>query len=209
MNTPRRTTNNNGAVIVPVPTILFHTLPEEDAEEMDREPIDDEDNIQLVECAPQQEEETILEEDLSSNVADDKDSSYYGVGDEEEKDDGSDYYFSLPSNAVSASSSSAINYYTEMGVTDESNEVFSFEEDGSIIAMDNEEGQEENSMHDVEYHLNEVASTTMESETAGAGASVMNEMTATPSAPVTLMGSIWVPHPTHGIVRRSARLLAR
>ena len=60
MNTPRRTTNNNGAVIVPVPTILFHTLPEEDAEEMDREPIDDEDNIQLVECAPQQEEETIL-----------------------------------------------------------------------------------------------------------------------------------------------------
>ena len=63
----RRTKNNTGDAVI-VPTILFPTVPEEDVEEMDWEPIVDEDNIQLVECAPQQEEETILEEDLSSNV---------------------------------------------------------------------------------------------------------------------------------------------
>ena len=196
-----------------MPTILFHTMPEEDVEEMDWEPIVDEDNIQLVECVPQQEEELNLLEGFSSNAADDKDASYFGVGDEDEEDDGSNCYFSLPSNAVSESST--INDYNAMGVADESEEVVTFEDDASIttIAIGNDEVREENTMHDVEYHLNAATATTVENETTNAGASAMNEVTATPAAPApaatALMGSIWVPHPTHGIVRRSARLLSR
>ena len=124
------------------------------------------------------------------------------MGNEEEEDDGSDYYFSLPSNAVSENSN--VNYFTAMGVADESDEVFTFEEDASIVTT---EEKEEDTMH-MEV-ANTMANVMVEELTAVVEPEDEEAFTTNAAAAAAeVLGSIRVPGPRHGFVRRSARLIA-
>jgi len=213
VNTCRFTKNAGGAVVVP--TILFPTLPEEDVEEMDWEPIVDE------MAPPEQLLEHVQQPDEVLLPLDHEDAGPFCYGmmeDEEEEDDGSDYYFSLPS--TTGASGSAVDSFPSMGI-DISVEV---EEEASkatedLVEETNTMNMEPVAMEDlvVRELTNEEAAIATDDWIVDMVESIAIDISlplecvppTTPTTTATVLGSIWVPDPKHGLVRRSARLRAR
>jgi hypothetical protein len=198
----RTTTNTGGAVVVP--TVLFPAMPETDVEEMDWEPIVDEvaPPKQLSEHV-QQPVEVLRPLDHEDNVTD---PFCYGIEDEEEEDDGSDYYFSLRS--TTGASVSAVNYFTSMGIAigmKVEEEASITMEDLAVHELTNEEAVI--AMEDLVLQelINEEAAIVMDDLVVDT-VLLLECVLSTPPSTDAVLGSIWVPDPKHGLVRRSARL---
>jgi hypothetical protein len=138
----RATNNTVGAVVVP--TILFPTVPEEDAEEMDWEPILDE------VAPPEHLSEHVQQPDEVQLPLGHADSFCYCAEDEE--DDGSDFYFCLP--PLAGSSTSADIYSTSMEV--EVGEVADAEEVTAV--MESEEEDPSVAMEDLVEEISTIVS---------------------------------------------------
>jgi hypothetical protein len=135
----------------------------------------------------------------------------YDVEDEDDdEDDGSDYYFSLPSE-------NAINSFIAVGVAEgEAGEDANFGMTEDSIAEEIEDIMPALEAFDAtEDVVDATIATDDATEDVEASTSIdevsitkvipSNEATTTTAA----LGSIWVPDPKHGLVRRSARLRVR
>jgi hypothetical protein len=147
---------------------------------------------------PQQEEEpTATSSDIATTTIDD--TPYYYDLDDEDDDDGSDYYFSLPSE-------NAINSFiaTEVSNGETGDEDINF---GMAEAKEIDDIMPVLEAFDATEDVPE-ATLASDDATEDVEASKSIDEVST-SKDTAALGSIWVPDPQFGMVRRSARLRVR
>ena len=150
----------------------------------------------LLRPAQQEEEPTATSSDIATTIVD---APCYDLEDEDDDDDGSDYYFSLPSE-------NAINSFMAMEVSEG--------EAGDDVDFGTAEAEESDDIMPVleafDDSTEDVPETTLATEDAtedvGESKSINEDSTSDDTA---ALGSIWVPDPQFGMVRRSARLRMR
>jgi hypothetical protein len=147
---------------------------------------------------PQQEEEPTATSSVSDIATTIVDAPYYDLEDDDDDDDGSDYYFSLPTE-------NAINSFMAMEVSEG--------EAGDDINFGSAEAKE---IDDIMPVLEPFDATEDVPETTLATDDATEDVEATTtinedliSEDTAALGSIWVPDPKYGMVRRSARLRVR
>ena len=143
---------------------------------------------------PQQEEEpTATSSDIATTIVN---APYYDLEDEDDDDDGSDYYFSLPSeNAITSFVATEVSN----GETGEDEDI-NFGTTEAIIMP----------VHEAFDATEDVPEATLATKdvTEDVEASKFIDEVST-SENTAALGSIWVPDPQFGMVRRSARLRVR
>jgi hypothetical protein len=122
---------------------------------------------------------------------------------EDKEDDGSDFYFSLP--PTTGSSMSAVDYFTSMGV--EVGEVADVEEITAVMESEEEDASLPMGDNIVSIITEDLV---VHERTNDVEAAIATEcVPPTPPPTAAVLGSIWLPDPKHGVVRRSARFRAR
>ncbi len=154
---------------------------------------------------PQMEEEpTATISDIATAIVD---APYYDLeDDDDDDDDGSDYYFSLPSESAISTKIIAME---ALGEDEEVTTVFEAQHQEDTMHVLETLNTTEDVMVQQENTDVEVA-IAMEDATEDAQASMsIDEISVSEDCPTASLGSIWVPDPKHGMVRRSARLRVR
>ena len=152
---------------------------------------------------PQQEEEPIATSSVSDIATTIDNAPYYDSEDDDDDDGGSDYYFSLPSeNAINSSIAMGVYEGVEAAIEDVN---FGMAEEESIAFDATEDVVEapivtDDATEDAKASMNIDEVSTTETSTSN---------TATTTTTADALGSIWVPDPKYGMVRRSARLRVR
>ena len=173
--------------------------PPEAEEQLDFEAL----RLLLLLLLPQQEEEPIATSSVSDIATTIDNAPYYDLEDEDDDDDGSDYYFSLPSeNAINSSIAMGVYEGVEAAIEDVN---FGMAEEESIAFDATEDVVEapivtDDATEDAKASMNIDEVSTTETSTSN---------TATTTTTADALGSIWVPDPKYGMVRRSARLRVR
>ena len=150
---------------------------------------------------PQQEvEPTATSSDVATTIAN---APYYDLDDDDDnEDDGSDYYFSLPSE-------STINSFIAMGVLEcDAGEDITFGMAEESIATDTDDVMPVLEVFNATEGEVDVTIVT-DDATEDVEASESIDEVSTSAEDTSALGSIWVPDPKYGMVRRSARLRVR